>query len=163
MHDKALTKKAQELFRSLHRFAGFYLVGGTALALQIGHRLSVDLDLFTQEKLPANLLTKVKRIFHDYHVIVTYRSPEQLNLVVNDVKMTFFQFPYPVVNEFIMFQEMAMADVQEIAAMKAFAIGKRLAYKDYIDWYYLLKEKHVDVQGVITLASKKFGADFNDR
>lgn len=47
--------------------------------------------------------------------------------------------------------------------MKAFAIGKRLAYKDYVDWYFLLKENHIGLPSVIKLAKKKFHGDFNDR
>ena len=47
--------------------------------------------------------------------------------------------------------------------MKAFAVGKRLAYKDYVDWYFLLKEKYVELEDVIPFCQKKFGNDFNDR
>jgi len=47
--------------------------------------------------------------------------------------------------------------------MKAFAIGRRLAYKDYVDWYTLLKNDHVSLSGVIDCAEKKFGGDFNAR
>lgn len=47
--------------------------------------------------------------------------------------------------------------------MKAFAIGKRMSYKDYVDWYFLLKEHYVELTDVITHAKQKFGNDFNDR
>lgn len=163
MRDKALTKAASSLFSALPRFSNFYLVGGTALALQIGHRLSVDLDLFSREELPANLLPKVKSIFRGYSIFVTYRSTDQLNLVVNNVKVTFFHFPYPVIKKYVMYRDMRMACVQEVAAMKAFSIGKRLVYKDYVDWYFLLKEKHVELKDVLKISQKKFGGDFNDR
>ncbi len=56
-----------------------------------------------------------------------------------------------------------MATVREIAAMKASSIGKRLSYKDYVDWYFLLKEKHTTLKEVIALAEKKFNGDFNAR
>ena len=56
-----------------------------------------------------------------------------------------------------------IATVREIAAMKALAVGKRLAYKDYVDWYFLLNEEHVDLREVIASAKKKFEDDFNDR
>ena len=58
MHDNALTTKAAQLFPQLGRFESFYLVGGTALALQIGHRLSIDFDLFSEKALPQNLLQR---------------------------------------------------------------------------------------------------------
>ena len=133
------------------------------MALQIGHRLSVDFDFFCEKKLPPNLLTKVKRVFREASLVVTYRSPEQLNLLLNNVKVTFFQFEYPVIQLLIKYKTIPMAGILEIAAMKAFAIGKRLSYKDYVDWYFLLKEGHVDLKHVIGHAKKKFGGDFNDR
>lgn len=47
--------------------------------------------------------------------------------------------------------------------LRPFVDGRRLSYKDYVDWYFLLKEKHVGLAGVISLCQKKFGNDFNDR
>ena len=56
MHREVLTEPAANLFPSLSRFRGFYLAGGTALALQIGHRISVDFDLFSDDAVPRTLL-----------------------------------------------------------------------------------------------------------
>ncbi|MEK7461101.1 MAG: nucleotidyl transferase AbiEii/AbiGii toxin family protein [Patescibacteria group bacterium] len=148
---------------ALAKFNDFYLVGGTALALQIGHRLSIDFDLFTSQLLNSQLLTQVKRVVAPRSVLVTYRTAEQLNLIVDDVKVTFFQYPYPTIDLFVPYKGLNLVSVHEIAAMKAFAIGKRLAYKDYIDWYFLLHDKFVTLPVVIALAKKKFGGDFNDR
>ena len=163
MHEEALTKKAAELFPLFRKFKRFYLVGGTALALQIGHRISVDFDFFTSEKLSSTLLQQVKRIFSGHTLSVTYRAPEQLNVLIDNVKTTFFRYPYPVVDECMGYKMVSIATVREIAAMKALAVGKRLAYKDYVDWYFLLNEEHVDLREVIASAKKKFEDDFNDR
>lgn len=163
MHDEALTKEAAPLLPKFARFKQFYLVGGTALALQLGHRLSVDFDFFSHEPLSPRLLEQVRRVFVSEKRVVTYRSPEQLNVGINGVKTTFFFFNYPVIEPFVAYKGAPLASVQEIAAMKAFAIGKRLSYKDYIDWYFLLKERRVTLSEVIALAEKKFGGDFNDR
>lgn len=161
--EKALTKEAAELLPRFSRFKEFYLVGGTALALQIGHRISVDFDFFTSKELSSNLLRQVKRTFPEYAISVTYQAPEQLNVLVNNIKSTFFQYEYEVIDDFIQYKDISMASMREIAAMKAFAIGKRLAYKDYIDWYFLIKDRHIDLKDVIRHAKKKFGGDFNDR
>jgi hypothetical protein len=163
MHDNALTEEGSRLFPLLSKFEGFYLVGGTALSLQIGHRLSVDFDMFSVEPLAGRLLERVKKVFAPTSIIVTYRAPDQLSLTINDIKATFFHYPYPVVNPLVEYRGVELANIGEIAAMKAFAIGKRLAYKDYVDWYFLLKEKHVSLAEVITIAEKKYGGDFNDR
>lgn len=163
MHDNALTEEGTRLFPLLHKFEGFYLVGGTALALQIGHRLSVDFDMFSAKPLSERLLERVKKVFSSASIVLTYRAPDQLSLTINNIKATFFHYPYSVVNPLVEYRGVELASIGEIAAMKAFAIGKRLAYKDYVDWYFLLKEKHVSLAQVIAIAEKKYGGDFNDR
>jgi len=164
MHENALTIEAAHLFPQFSKFREFYLAGGTALALQIGHRLSVDFDFFSTETLPANVLSKVKRVFNNSSIVVTYQAPEeQLNMLIDGVKTTFFYYPYPLLDLSEKYKGVPIASVREIASMKAFSIGKRLAYKDYVDWYFLLKEQHIDLVDVIEHAKKKFGGDFNDR
>lgn len=133
------------------------------MALQIGHRLSVDFDLFSSEELPPNLLRQVKRVFSSSSVSVTYRVPEQLNLLIDNIQTTFFFYEYPVVDPFVEYRGVSLVSIREIAAMKAFAVGKRLSYKDYVDWYFMLKEGYVGLEEVISLCKKKFGNDFNDR
>lgn len=161
MHEEALTKKAAVLFPKFAKFKKFYLVGGTALSLQIGHRLSVDFDFFSSEELSSTLLQQVKRIFS--RVSVIYRSSDQLNVLIDEIKTTFFHFEYPVIDPFVEYRGIPLASVQEIAAMKAYAVGKRLIYKDYVDWYFLLKENYVKLADVISFCQKKFENDFNDR
>lgn len=163
MHEEAFTDTAAKLFPLFNRFSDFYLVGGTALALHLGHRKSVDFDFFSEKELPSNLLSRVKRAFSPSPVVVTYRAFEQLNLTIAGIKTTFFYFSYPVIEPLLTYRGNAVASIHEIAAMKAFALGKRLAYKDYVDWYFLLKDQHVMLEQVIALAKKKFGGDFNDR
>lgn len=164
MHENALTDIAKKLFPHLARFKNFYLVGGTALALQIGHRLSVDFDMFTESSsLPDQLFQRVKCVYKGRKLIVTYRTAEQLNLLIDGVKFTFFSYSYSPVHSFIYRHKVPLASIIEIAAMKAQAIGRRLAYKDYVDWYFLLKEKHVSIHTVIACAEKKFNSDFNSR
>src|SRR3989344_2794557 len=163
MHDEALTKEGKRLFPKFAKFKEFYLVGGTGLALQIGHRVSVDFDFFSEQELPANILQNVKRLFSDCSVAVTYQSADQLNVLINDIKTTFLHYPYPVIEPYIRYQDIPMATIREIAAMKAFSLGRRLSYKDYVDWYFLLKERHITIDAAISLAQKKYGNEFNDR
>jgi len=163
MHPEALTAEAKLLVPKLAEFKDFHLVGGTALALQIGHRISVDFDLFSTEPLDPRLESLIVRKFKFLNPTTTFRAPYQLNLLINNVKVTFFQFEYPVINPLIMFEKMNLVNIPEIAAMKAFAMGRRLSYKDYVDWYFMLNESHITIGDVIVFAEKKFGAQFNDR
>lgn len=163
MYQEALTERGRVLFPRLSRFESFYLVGGTALALQISHRRSVDFDLFTEKELPDRLLQKVKRVFNDAMVIVTYNVPGQLNITIDGIKATFFEYPYAVTEPLVTYESVPMLSVREIAASKAFSIGKRLSYKDYVDWYFLLSGNYVQLEDVVRLANRKYGNDFNDR
>ena|ERR1051326_8316063 len=163
MHDEAITKAASLLLPYFARFPGFYLVGGTALALQIGHRLSVDFDFFSESALPVGHLRKVRKVFADHQMALTYRAPEQLNLTIDEVRVTFFHYPYRLIEPLTSYKGISVSSVTEIALMKAFSIGKRLSYKDYVDWYFLIRDRHVSLTKVIELAEKKFGPDFNDR
>lgn len=163
MHETALTNEGKLLFPEFAKFSGFYLVGGTGLALQIGHRLSVDFDFFSEKELPPNILQKVKRVFPSASLAVTYQTADQLNILINNIKTTFLYYPYPLIAKCETYQNIQIAAVSEIAAMKAFSLGRRLSYKDYVDWYFMLKERHTTIDGAIALAQKKFGNEFNDR
>lgn len=163
MYAEALTDQGKELFPHLKRFKGFYLVGGTALALQIGHRLSVDFDMFTDDTLPPRILNKIKYTFKGKDVIVTYNVPGQINVTVGKMKMTFFEYGYPPVVPLVDIKGVSLLSVKEIAASKAFSIGKRLSYKDYVDWYFMLLEQRVSLPEAIEICKKKYGNDFNDR
>lgn len=164
MHENALTPTAKKLFPSIARFKKFYLVGGTGLALQIGHRLSVDFDLFTHStSLQPSLLQTIKRVYRTHLIAVTYHTSEQINLLIDGIKFTFFAYPYPLMNPCIHYRGVSIASLMEIAAMKAHAIGNRLAYKDYVDWYFLLADKKMILSKIIRCAEKKFDRDFNSR
>ena len=163
MHEEALTREAASFLPVFSRFKEFYLVGGTALALQIGHRISVDFDFFSEEELPHGLLQRIKQAFANTSLVVTYQAPEQLNVVLGNVQTTFLYYPYPVLDSLLEFKSVHVATMREIAAMKAYAIGRRLSYKDYVDWYFMLKGNHIQLSDVLTIAQKKFGGDFSDR
>ena len=108
-------------------------------------------------------MRKIKRVFEGFQISVTYSAPEQLNLIIQGVKVTFFNYPYKNIHPLIAYKGIKLASVEEISLMKAFSIGKRLSYKDYVDWYFMLSGKYVSLKEVIDNAGKKFGSDFNDR
>src|ERR1700683_1495867 len=77
MHREVLTKPAAELFGSLAQFFGFYLAGGTALALQIGHRVSVDFDLFSADEIDRGFLRRVRRAFPEAEVLPLINNADE--------------------------------------------------------------------------------------
>lgn len=139
-HTHILSDQQKELLPLLKLFRrNYYLVGGTAIALNIGHRRSVDYDLFTHKKI--NRLA-IKRKLSDNSKLPKrfgYEDSNQIHLKINDVKLTFFSFPYSIpatvdFNEFI-----RVPALLDLAAMKAFAFAERAKWKDYVDMYFLLK------------------------
>jgi hypothetical protein len=163
MHYEALTKPGKDIIARVGAFEGFYLAGGTALALQIGHRLSVDFDLFSPEEISSTLLAKAKRIFQGNSVTASVNDPGELTVFVNGVKITFLCYPYPVVRDLISENGLSLLSIQEIAATKAYTIGRRGSYKDYVDLYVILRERYASLEDIISIAEQKYGADFNGR
>jgi hypothetical protein len=163
MHLEVLTDKGKELFPFLQKFKNFYLAGGTALALQIGHRVSVDFDLFTAQPLEANLRSFLEKIFKQEQILPLVNTKDQLTCMVSQVKITFLYYPFPVVHKLLKLEGQHLLDVHELAATKAYTIGRRGTFKDYIDLYFVLHEKHVSLTDIFELAEQKYKESFNAR
>jgi hypothetical protein len=116
----------------------FYMVGGTAVALHIGHRMSIDFDLFKTGKLRPKAITKK---FEDKKekIIVTLNDAAQLNLVCREVKFTFFDYEFEIPHNINVENYITIPDLLDLAAMKAYALGRRTKWKDYVDLYFILK------------------------
>lgn len=165
MHQEALTEGGLKLFPLLKdkEFDCFYLAGGTALALQIGHRISVDFDFFSEKEIPPGLLSRVEQVFKGKNIKLTINNPEELTIFVDGIKITFLYYPFPLLEKLSEIEEVQMLSIKEIAATKAYTIGRRGVYKDYVDAYYILKEDYTTLKEIINLAEQKFGEKFNSR
>jgi hypothetical protein len=160
---EALTKEGKRVFNFLDKFEDFILAGGTALALRLGHRLSVDFDFFTEEDIAAGLLLKAKRIFSEYLITVLVDNKEELTFLVNNVKVTFLKYPFKQIYKSEKFEKVELFSVREIALTKAYSIGRRGVYKDYIDLFFILKERHISLVEIIEKCPEKYGQAFNSR
>ena len=163
MHLEVLDEERKKMFPYLRYFKKFYLAGGTALALQIGHRTSVDFDLFIQKEIPSGLLGKIKEVFPKATVQPLVNNKGELTVLVHNVKCTFFNSVFASVLPLVKYEQVPMASVREIAADKAHTIGRRGKYRDYVDLYFILKEEHIPLDEIIQLAEKKYGGEFNGR
>ena len=162
MYLEILSPEQNELLPLLKLFRReFYLVGGTAIALQIGHRQSIDFDLFKDKPFVSKkILNKMDK--NHYHYQVTYRVSEQMNLTISDVKFTFFEYPYPIEASVDFNKILRMPDLFTLAAMKAFALGKRSKWKDYVDLYFLIKE-HFCINDISQKAKSIYGDEFSGK
>jgi len=117
---------------------GFNLVGGTALSLQIGHRKSIDLDMFTTESFDTNeLKSKLEDDFPVFQVIL--ESQNTLITNINDIKVDFIRFKYGFTYPIRYEDPIRLANVKDIASMKLDAITGRGKKKDFFDLFFLLK------------------------
>ena len=162
MHLDILSKEQKELLPLIKQFKReFYLVGGTAIALQLGHRRSIDFDLFKQSNLnTSRTLKKLNAAKISY--VVTRRVFEQINLVMNTVKITFFQYPYAIEANLDFEKTVRMPDLLTLAAMKAYALGRRAKWKDYVDLYFLLRDCFT-LDQIVQKADTLFGQMFSGK
>ncbi|MBO4316062.1 MAG: nucleotidyl transferase AbiEii/AbiGii toxin family protein, partial [Prevotella sp.] len=140
MHCEILNNQQMQLLPLMAQFRReYYLVGGTAIALYIGHRRSIDFDLFKFSAI--NHKRNLDKIASSpFTHIVTRRVSEQMNLVVNNVKITFFQYPFPIEPTTKLVKYFRLPSLLQLAAMKAYALGRRYKWKDYVDLYFLLSD-----------------------
>lgn len=133
-----LTLELLEMLQADARLAEYFLVGGTSLALQIGHRLSIDLDLFSTAPFEVEPLQQ--------HLISTYNfEVDKLDIntligSISGIKTDFKTHAYPLVEPLLLADNLRLASITDIAAMKLNAIsqsGQRL--KDFVDVYFLLE------------------------
>lgn len=114
-----------------------YLVGGTSLALQLGHRQSIDLDLFSILPFDSNIL--LEKLKEHFNIQPLTNTDVILICVVNGIKLDCVYFRYPLAFPIIEIEGTRMADMRDIAPMKLDAITKRGSKKDFIDMYYLFQ------------------------
>jgi len=128
-----LLKRLQEI----DYLKNFRLVGGTALALQIGHRLSLDLDLFAFSTLEVTpVLDQIDSVGK---IKIINQSPKVLNILIDDIKVDFVTYQYDFLKPIEVIDNIRLASIVDIAAMKLSAITSRGAKKDFIDLFFLLK------------------------
>jgi predicted nucleotidyltransferase component of viral defense system len=117
-------------------FKDFFLVGGTALALQTGHRISIDLDLFSIT--PFDKDKMLSDLEKGYSFQLDYENKNTLKGAIGEVKVDFITHQYPLVKPLLLAEGIRMASAEDIAAMKLNAIsGNGTRLKDFIDVAYL--------------------------
>jgi len=141
LYYRTIDSKTLELLREIQKveiFKKLRLVGGTSLALQLGHRVSVDLDFFgelTADKISIlNALNKIGKV-------ITINFTENINIyTINGIKVDIVNYSYPWLSSILKEDDLYLADVKDISAMKLAAITGRGTKKDFIDLYFILKQ-----------------------
>ena len=163
MYKEILTEEQIKLLPLVRKFSdNFGLVGGTAIALQIGHRRSIDFDLFSLTEFDN---AKIKKVIskESWSIGQVYKDEEgQFTFFVGEVQLTFFHYPFKIefseqFNEFF-----KMPDLLTLAAMKAYALGRRAKWKDYVDLYFIINKYH-SINKIVERGLTIFSGEFNER
>lgn len=141
-------------------FSGLRLVGGTALALQLGHRFSIDLDFFGAMETPASVIAEELRN-RDLDVTIKYDTRAVKVFFINGIKTDIVSYKYDWLTIPLETEGVCMAQLPDIAAMKLAAITNRGTKKDFIDVYFLLQ--HFSFQEMLEFYQQKYtdGSIFN--
>ena len=163
MFQDILTNKQINLLNLLSEFSSkYYLVGGTAIALQIGHRRSIDFDLFSFYEIEyQNIVKAIRKL--NYDIEFTFNQDvDELSLLVNSVRISFVSYPFPIDSNLWFKDVISMPHLNILGAMKAYALGRRSKWKDYVDLYFLLKN-YLSLEDLSSQAKNIFGGGFNER
>jgi hypothetical protein len=141
-------------------FRGFYLAGGTALALQLGHRTSLDLDLFSERPwLLDPMLAGLRAVGP---TVVDREAEGTLVGTVSGVRISLFHYPFLLVDPPLVAEAgLPLAGLRDIAAMKLVAVGQRGSRKDFVDLYFLGRAGVDVAQALEALAHKMPGVEHN--
>jgi hypothetical protein len=161
LQTQSVDPKLLELLKKIMNcdlFTDFNLVGGTSLALQIGHRKSIDIDLFGNSEIYVDDFIEVLSEFGK--VITLKKSKNVLILSVDGIKVDFVNYKYPLLAPIEVIENIRLVTQTDIAAMKLNAIVGRGSKKDFIDLYFLLQK--YSLQEMISFFNTKFadGSEF---
>jgi predicted nucleotidyltransferase component of viral defense system len=159
-----LEKKTLELLKKLQTvevLRNTRLVGGTALALQIGHRISVDLDIFGDiPSFSTNQLIE-ELTSNNIKSRLDYASKNINQFTINNVKVDIVNYPYAWLEPVREEEGIKLADLKDITAMKLEAVTNRGSRRDFVDIYFLLKHFKLDQQIKLYMQKYPDGSSFN--
>lgn len=156
MFTKALhpdTLRALKLVSKIDLIKKSYLAGGTALALHLGHRISVDLDFFTPQDLDENVLANNLKEIPEF--VEEGKAWRTVWGSVGNTKFSLFYYQYPLINKTTEFEGVPISGKADIAAMKIHAVEERGTKRDFIDLYFLAKE--FSLEEMLKFYDQKYG------
>lgn len=140
----------------------FYLAGGTAIALQIGHRRSIDFDLFRSNPMDTMKIIRILKKNNCKIDATLEETSEELTMIINGVKITFLEYPFDIKPSVTLDDIIIMPDLLTLATMKAYSLGRRSKWKDYVDLYFMLRD-FFTIKEISQKAKEIFGGGFNER
>ncbi|MFA5645511.1 MAG: nucleotidyl transferase AbiEii/AbiGii toxin family protein [Candidatus Ratteibacteria bacterium] len=141
MHNECFPKKGIDVLKRLKpiiKTRRFILAGETAAAIQIGHRISEDLDFFAAQSFSTDeILNEIKQQKLNFSLL--QEEQNTLTSIIENTKVSLFCYPYPFIEKYVSWQGISVASLTDIASMKVIAISQRGAKRDFVDMYFILR------------------------
>jgi hypothetical protein len=152
-HPEILSIQQQLLLAKLSFLTqkGFYLAGGTALAIQLGHRTSLDFDFYIDKEFKWEELQAQFEVAGGGEVATALGT---FHGEINQVSLSGFYYPYPLAEELVNYEGLKLASIEDIAAMKVIAVIQRARQRDFFDLYYVIKV--LGLEKIIKLVYEKY-------
>jgi len=162
LYTDRLNSEQLQVFKQLKKFRSFFvLAGGIAIMLQLNHRLSQDFDCFSQRPLSTYFSAKLTEVFGK-EIKVIFKSEDMVSFQTKtNVNISFVYYPYKPLHPAIKTETIDLSHLDDLAANKAFTVGRRNTWRDYVDLFWFLNSKTYNMNQLIKLTEKKFKGEFN--
>jgi len=162
-----LSKEQLEVLKILKKLLlsnkSFYLAGGTGLALVLGHRKSVDFDIFSKEEFSSfKIADELKKYFTVNQISVAEIKTDTLIVFLKKVQTAFFHYNYPLIRPLLSKNGIQIASIEDISAMKLISIVQRGLKKDFIDLWTIIKESEYSLNDIFSFCKNKYGSSFSE-
>ena len=160
MHESVLDEEIKKNIKILSQqdfIRSFYLAGGTACAVHLGHRISNDLDFFSKDDfLHFEVQNSLRK---SGHFLTDYSDSQTLIGRFNKVKISFFHYDYPLIGETYHFLNLRISSLEDIGCMKIDAISSRGSKRDFVDLYFILKKFNLGLKEFFKYFEEKYGKE----
>lgn len=165
LHLDILDQERKIVFQKLSAFSSIgYLSGGTALALQLGHRVSYDFDVFCGKEISATLPAKISKEMYVKETIVN-NGDEFTFFTEHNIKISFIFYPFDLKKYLLDFSDAPLQLISPLgtALTKAYALNRRNAWRDYVDLYVIMKKGIANIKDIIQESKVVYGELFNEK
>lgn len=161
LHQESLPIHALEILKKLDGvIPKGVLGGGSAISLQLGHRKSFDLDIFLEKPISHLLFQKIRKQFPGTQTLIN--NEDELTCAVGKTRVSIVSYPFPALHKPFKTTLFPLFDLRDLASSKAYTIGRRGAWRDYVDVFMLLKTG-LALKSIIQEAVKRFEGGFNEK
>jgi hypothetical protein len=159
MHKECLSEQGWMVLLNLNKVLSqqkVILAGGTALALQLGHRISYDLDFFTNKHFRSEpIISKIRSLGSPFQII----SEEEGTLIaeIEGIKVSLFHYDYVFLDKPVVYKKVRIAGILDIASMKVIAVSQRGTKRDFVDLFIILQD--IPFYKIAEQLNRRFGKE----